>query len=455
MANLDYVSYFIAVVFGVIFPIGIFIGRSNIRASRYEIVADLERLFGFATKPGGEPLIIPSFELVKYKYRPASEILDRADSAHSAFYYMIPVFLYALISMVGFFAVLLTFGGIQNKGAFGWAEGINVIGDLNFLAVFSFTFLGGYLWSVQYLLRRVANFDLSPISFYRSLMHILFGLFVMSAVFYSGLFSTTDRLIAVIALLVGLFPSLCMNVVVAKFPWARLKRVSRYSEALQEELPLDVILGIDAFMKFRLAEFEIEDVQNLATINPIQIFVETPYGLYEVIDWVAQAQLILAVGAEKALKLREMNIRTIFDLERMVYNPALKKRLMTVLVPGEPVDSDNYTGVERFRHPSNSEVDLKHTDHAEALVSIIRDDLHVKRLRQIWDVIAQRVDDRATNSTRIVTEGLGVFRVKTTCCKCGARHGLTLRPVISGLPPAKPDRPEPSAGGATPELVGL
>ena len=177
-------------------------------------------------------------------------------------------------------------------------------------------------------------------------------------------------------------------------------------------MPLDTILGIDAFMKFRLSEFEIEDVQNLATINPIQIFVETPYGLYQVIDWVAQAQLILAVGAQKAGRLRGMCIRTIFDLEKALDNPQVKLAVLNILGAEAVQRSDiapkcGRTGAEgailgpqRRVNPTlqhiagNSEVPLDPSDYCEALVSIIRDDLHVKRLRQIWDVIAVRVDER-------------------------------------------------------------
>ena len=44
-------------------PLGIFVGRNNIRAFRREFVRDLERLFSFANLPDGTQLIIPSFEL--------------------------------------------------------------------------------------------------------------------------------------------------------------------------------------------------------------------------------------------------------------------------------------------------------------------------------------------------------------------------------------------------------
>ncbi|RON80641.1 hypothetical protein [Pseudomonas fluorescens] len=383
----------IAFILGCALPFSLLIGREKIRAKRYEIIADLESIL-FKTPAGAAN--IPSFELVKYKYRPITK-MQRSNGVVRNLLFLIPTGIYSVVSSFGL--VLTALFLLEKFTAL--TPGKQNYESTPYLLMF--TFMGGYIWSLQYLIRKVANFDLSPISFYRSALHILIGLVVCAALSASGLLAFISRATGLdgaavaIALLVGFVPSVFIEYLTEYFPRLRLKRVSDSSKALQDELPLDLIYGIDPFIKFRLAEFEIEDVQNLATTNPIQIFVETPYGLYEIIDWVSQAQLILAVGSAKTLLLRKYNIRTVFDLKKMSKDPELSKALLLILISTDETDFSSSTG---------SELKGEHASMVEALVEIILDDLHVRRLQQIWKII-----DNAIESANVPT----VF------CKCGGK----------------------------------
>lgn len=371
-------------------PLTIFIGRSNIKTVRQKIIADLESVFRIE----GSSTLIPSFEFAAYKYRALPHFSEgRQPSEWRA--YLLPVLVFIMVTFSGFVTasgVVLTrerlehfqplFSGITLTNTDPASLKVMMDYQLQSIAVLTFTFFGAYVWSIDYLVRRISNYDLSPISFLRVTAHIILAC-ITSVTLHHGYMDMAQATPAsamgdrvpelVLAFLVGFFPRLGLQTLLSRVPQLQIRRIDPRAQGFVREYPIDMIMGIDSAIKFRLAEFEIEDVQNLATANPILLFVETPYGIYETLDWVAQAQLILALDLDQIEALRGINIRTIFDIERFMERPESRPLLLAAL---NTPKTDGKTVVQADRGIT--------LDNLESVVRSIGEDLHVQRLRQIW-----------------------------------------------------------------------
>lgn len=312
---LDPMHLALTLVLSLLLPLSIFFGRGNVRTRRLAI---LDELRDCVKDAGAEcrHFVLKELDFIRSRYAEPSL------SWSAALAYVMPTILFVLLSMIGFAALftVIDMAGLDTENLF--LRGITGTEDVRgyqagTVAVVAAAFLGAYVWSVNYLVLRIANFDLSPLSFLRVSSHMLLTVF-LAGIFRHVVASTNVEVafalgaVLGIAFLMGLFPTLGMNVLIDRLP-ARLglKRPVAQSDEIAREFPLDLVEGIDAGIKFRLGSLEIVDAQNLASANPIKLYIESPYGLLRILDWIGQAQLLVSLGPEKYLKLRAIGVRDI------------------------------------------------------------------------------------------------------------------------------------------------
>jgi hypothetical protein len=376
------------ILLSLLLPLSIFIGRRNVRVRRLRMLDNLAGVLRYVPPESGG-FIAPAFDLVRARYINSgrstgawSRVLDWLKEIGI---YLLPTGIFVLLSACGF-ALVVGLGKEWLVAAEGLLRGLRAEGGgaLDFptatALVLGAGFVGAYIWSIDYLILRIANFDLSPLSFLRTAGHVLMTVFVAWVLCQVVAAPGIQEKLAVaivlgIAFLSGLYPTLGLNVLVDRLPhWLRLKRDVAQAGEISRSFPLDLIDGIDPSIRFRLNQLEIAEVQNLATANPILLYIESPYGLIEVIDWMAQAQLLVELGPERFLQARAAGVRDMVAFLELGGSEEGRRLLAPLLLPEDPAGDDQAL---------------------QASFASIARKLHVKHLHRWWKVISQALDSPA------------------------------------------------------------
>lgn len=410
----------LAALLAAIAPLGLLITRRELQRVRTVVV---EELIASVFK-GQEGL--PQIELVLSRYRAQSRQEQREGVTKgrqgSLSPYMGGCF-FGLISFLGFILLFTPLDMLIHTGpilqpdlsisAFWSFPAGGSLADerqaaLKAVSVAGFGFLGGYIFQLGFLTRSALNQELSALSFVRASFRVLMGI-ILAVMIYRALdgivdvgasfrsdgdesSATTSAAVATgfgaalgVAFLTGLFPEGAISSLSKRLK-VRLKLVSQSALSQSEVIPVEVIDGIDSEVSFRLQESSIYDVQNLAAVNPITLYAETPYGIFECFDWILQAQLCLVVGPDAFKALKSHNVRTIFDLERAVLSEGAPEEYVRALGAVILCQADKQfrsgLGIPTEGSPSSVKPDtIRH------IVAIMGDDLHVHRLRALWKAL--------------------------------------------------------------------
>lgn len=346
-------------------PILLLYSRNEIRVRRLRTISDFIATYP-ATKlhqeDGGAAGGNPSLEFVASKYitdlitPKASSSTRKWDAERMVEEIETAIRSSRTIGNLGDFRLFLSSLGLVIICYFGFAElydalakglpvwcgptragGVGCSGDASSLHVIgALAFAGSFVAAARQFVRSLAVFDLSAYTFIWQTVEIF-----ASVIFVMVLFRTFPDPVGdlthivtgqsadsansgipltwvALAPLLGLLPQSATKFLALRMQtfisWVKMDD-DRFN-SVTRLTPLDVIDGIDYFTRFRLEECGIYDVQNLATYNPILLHIESPFKIFQAVDWISQAQLCHTVGLDRFLLLRQMNVRTVFDLER-------------------------------------------------------------------------------------------------------------------------------------------
>jgi hypothetical protein len=203
------------------------------------------------------------------------------------------------------------------------------------MVVLTMAFLGAYIWSCHSIVRRLVAGDLAPIEYFNTSLRLILAplLSLMVAFLFqaSGMPTALQQSLPVIAFMTGMLPG-----AVLLYLEEKVAQLLKFSERGAPDLPLGMIEGLNRFHAVRLGEVGIDNAQNLAEANIVELILKTPFNANQLIDWIAQARLYVYAKDDLA-QLRRFGVRSAFDLIDMAGDQAQIATLAKLAEMPEPV----------------------------------------------------------------------------------------------------------------------
>lgn len=230
-----------------------------------------------------------------------------------------PVVFTTLLTAFGWTAVLAP----AYEGA--WVFGAGVSGyDAPLWEALSFGFVGAYWFNLQSIARRYFQDDLRTNAYISAVVRIIIVALLVAVVYQLwGLVEGTGAAsqrgwLNGVAFAIGVFPNLGLQILQKS-----LTRVVGPVTDLRNQFPLTHLDGLNMWYESRLVEEGIEDLQNLATADLVDVLLSTRVPVGRVVDWIDQAHLYLRVtNRDQREALRRLGIRTATDLQDAFTDPA-------------------------------------------------------------------------------------------------------------------------------------
>jgi hypothetical protein len=156
--------------------------------------------------------------------------------------------------------------------------------------VLKYGFLGAYAFVTSMLIRRFFQSDLRPSAYATAVYRIVLVLLIVTVLHQvlGGAAAVAERAELAVAFIVGFFPLVGLQA---------LQRVTsralrRFVPPVTSEYPLDQLDGFNLWYEARLTEEGVEDMQNLTTMNLVDVILHTRVPAGRLVDWTDQAFLL-------------------------------------------------------------------------------------------------------------------------------------------------------------------